>query len=133
MQLIEEYDSIVKVIGEDLGWYLAYYALERAQQILHISVSEADETPAKNSLFTYTACRIVEDLLSQRLFHDEKVRVTRPCFTQMVIHMSKAISHIPTFSLSSYLEYMDAWVQQDLDWNVSRPVAMKEMEIVHYD
>lgn len=133
MILIEEYDSILKKIGEDLGWYLAYYTLDRAQQILHITIIEADETPARSSLFTYTACRAVEDLLSVRLFHDEKVRVTRPCFIQMVIHMSKSISHIPTFSLSSYLEYMDAWVQQDLDWNRARPVPMEEMEIVHYD
>lgn len=133
MLLIEEYETILDKVGEDLGWYIAYYALARAQQILDIDLTEAGETPAKISLFSYTACKEAEDLLSARLFHDEKIRITRPCFTQMVVKMSTYISHIPTFRLSSYLEYLEAWAQQDLDWNNARPVPMKKMEIVHYD
>lgn len=133
MILIEEFSEIQNRIGIDLSWYLGYYALHRAQDILNISLEEAEETEARTSLFYYTAAMAAENLLSQRLFHGKKIRMTRPCCMQMIIHMSKSISHIPTFGLSAYLEYLDAWAGQDLDWNTARPVSMQEMEIIHYD
>lgn len=128
---IRSFQEIVSKVGNDLSWYMIYRGISYAQESLHISFDELDESPLQKSLFMYLMKYEMNRLISQHIFFEDCM-LSEKAFEEAKDFFILAHRYT-TFLLSSYLNYLDEWVSAFDDWVKYPPVPLHNLTMVKKD